>query len=297
MESYRNIKLSLHQAKEIYGVNEEVDKELNSHFSEGFLDKVKAWEGKWIINLNEEDGDHIFFCERFLTEDAACGYGFNRYGKWWNLPYESSSRWIISDKSRIATQKEIKDSLLDFANKKYKVGQKVKDVKGQVFTMTDGVYVVDVGDILIRTQSNGTTHYLYSNGQWADIIKEAPSKIFVPKEIGIHSFLMLNNKKRLVNSWGQILGTGKGNYYVSNMPEANQNTGDNFFLVECKKEDIKKDDVFFVGNPETSDLKKLALYNICLEDSSKKHCHWFGEGVTVSELTWECYYKVVHIND
>lgn len=120
---------------------------------EGLM-KPELKKGEW---YRVKRGSAIQF-----NKSEGIGYGINEIGTW-----VDNCRWMTNgghDKWQKATPQEVEESLIKEANRRYKIGDKVKDVNG-VEIVPNGSYVFEYGVLYY----GGAT--LMKKGRWAKAIQ------------------------------------------------------------------------------------------------------------------------------
>ncbi len=130
-----------------------------------FFEKKALEVGKWYFN--NETSDYLV-C--FQTEESSYGFFDGEYSNSWTF--------IISDKpnTRLATDQEVKDALIQEAQKRYNVGDVVKCLStGKDKELVDLVYFNNLSnstDELWSDRAEPENARIFYNGKWATIVEE-----------------------------------------------------------------------------------------------------------------------------
>ena len=281
----KKIKPTIEQVREIYEAVPSMREMLEEEYSKRELFGDQYFVGKW-VKLD----DNLFFVQMLTNEGRMAGYGLDNSGRW-----VGEKVWgYINGFVKLVTDKEVEDTLLKYARDNYSPRCKIKDLKGIEFCFEGGILSTPFEAFSLYTNRGGVCRYIYSNGKWAEIVEEAPERIFVPKEIGIvrsaDGLLLMGGKHQLL-SVVQVIGDSY-TYGVNAFVGEGINTGENFELIRCNREDIKPKDLFFSANTNAPFFKDLFQYRIAKSNSAAEYVKWTNNGVREFDVEWSYYYKV-----
>lgn len=117
---------------------------------------MKIEKGKWY------HADGVLIYVNKLHKDTVFGYGLNSEEGFWIE--EDDDPWYVMQITHEATPQEVIEALTKEAKRRYKIGDKVKDVNG-VEIVPNGSYVFIDGVLYY----GGAT--LMKDGKWAEVIK------------------------------------------------------------------------------------------------------------------------------
>lgn len=136
-------------------------------------DKKELEVGKWYKGI----GDKLICLTSKENKGHVKAYGFGALGGWYEDDNDYS--WT-ADELVEATKEEVEQALIKEANKRYKVGDKVKSLANNYYEFNISEYKFmqfgKINDLWVKC--NGCNALIYRNGKWADIVEE-PKRIRV----------------------------------------------------------------------------------------------------------------------
>lgn len=143
------------------------------------MKKTELEIGKWYVFSWYHDPNDVigvYLIDKINYDEVWFKYGVNISGNYWSERdwYSKTHNW------RLATPQEVEQALVEEANRRYKVGDKLSLFNGYVYVSGDGIYSGDFDDLsfcidrntLAVKTTNGFYQMIFNNGEWAAVIEQ-----------------------------------------------------------------------------------------------------------------------------
>lgn len=112
------------------------------------------------------DGTNVIFYAKQEIKNDLWGYGITFSGEWFEGNFGSLKHGLIT----IATEKEVKEVLIQERYKRYSVGDRVKYLDTGIGKIDGRSFIYD--DCVIYSSNHPNNHdIIYKDGKWAEVIK------------------------------------------------------------------------------------------------------------------------------